>query len=183
MTKRQRDFVTGKLLGDGSLENRGTANTRLQIRHSIHQREYVNWCYLQIKDLTPSSPKQYKESYYFRTKSLPIFTKLRREWYAGGKKILPINFSLSAYILSIWYMDDGYYDRRRDSVWLCTHCFRARELQRLMNALKQLGIRCTKIRDRSHFKLRVISQDTRTFLDTVRPYIVPSLLYKIGIAP
>jgi len=183
VTKRQQDFITGKLLGDGSLENRGTANSRLQIRHSIRQKDYVNWCYQQLRNLTTSIPKQHKKSYYFRTKSSPVFTKLRQEWYERSKKLLPSNLSLSPYILSIWYMDDGYYDRRRDSVWLCTHCFTLNELQRLIDALIQLGIHCTKIRDRTHFKLRVISKDTQKFFNTVRPYIVPSLLYKIGIAP
>ena len=78
MTKRQQEFVIGKLLGDGSLENRGTAHSRLQIRHSIHQKEYVDWCYRQIREFVPSAPKQHKDSYYFRTRSLPMFTKIRR---------------------------------------------------------------------------------------------------------
>ena len=91
MTKRQNELIVGKLLGNGSLEDRGNANSRLQIRHSINQKEYVDWCYRQLKEFTCSNPKQHKEPYYFRTKSLPLFSRLRKIWYNNKKKILPIN--------------------------------------------------------------------------------------------
>ncbi|OGG20703.1 hypothetical protein A3D03_00135 [Candidatus Gottesmanbacteria bacterium RIFCSPHIGHO2_02_FULL_40_13] len=183
MTKRQNELIVGKLLGNGSLEDRGNANSRLQIRHSINQKEYVDWCYRQLKEFTCSNPKQHKEPYYFRTKSLPLFSRLRKIWYNNKKKILPINLNLSPFSLAIWYMDDGYYDRIRKSIWICTHCFNMGDLTFLQNLLFRMKIHTGKVKDRTHYKLRVISKDTKEFIRLVRPYIVPSLLYKIGIAP
>lgn len=183
MTKRQNELIVGKLLGDGSLEDRGNANSRLQIRHSIQQREYVDWCYEQLKEFSCSNPKKHKESYYFRTKSLPIFSHLRKIWYKNKRKILPTNLKLSPFSLAIWYMDDGYYDRVRKSVWLCTHCFNEQELDFLQNLFQEMKIKTGKIKDRTHFKLRVLLEDTESFIQIIKPYIIPSLLYKIGIAP
>ncbi|KKU94395.1 hypothetical protein A2576_00175 [Candidatus Amesbacteria bacterium RIFOXYD1_FULL_47_9] len=177
------DLITGKLLGDGSLEDRSLANSRLQIRHSIKQKEYVDWCYMHLKEFAVSKPKQNRFSYYFRSKSLPMFTKLRKIWYVNGKKILPLHIKFTPLVISIWYMDDGYYDRTRDSVWLCTHNFDLLEIERLRVALASFDINSGKVRDRTHYKIRISSKDTCKFIELVRPHILPSLLYKIGIAP
>ncbi|MBI5122857.1 hypothetical protein HZA75_03280 [Candidatus Roizmanbacteria bacterium] len=183
MRQRQKDLIIGKLLGDGNLENRGTANSRLQIRHSLKQKEYVDWCYKQLKEFTKSNPKQHKDAYYFRTKSLPIFTKLRKLWYIDGKKVLPSNLNLSPFIISIWYMDDGYFDRVNKSIWLCTHCYSNKEIKLLLEMLNKFNIYGSKIKDRKHFKIRVFSRDTKKFIRLVKPYIIPSLLYKIEDTP
>ena len=57
LTKRQEEILTGILLGDGFLENRGTANSRLQIRHSLKQRDYVNWLYDELVNLSIHIPR------------------------------------------------------------------------------------------------------------------------------
>ncbi len=183
ITKHQQDLLTGKLLGDGSLEDRGTANSRFQVRHSIKQKDYVDWCYQEIKEFTKSSPRRINDSYYFRTRSLPMFTRLRKKWYIEGRKTLPSDIKLSPFALAIWYMDDGYYDTHRDSIWFCTHCFNSGELKRIKELMKQLGIETTLIKDRTKYKTRVLKKHTERFIKLVKPYIVPSLLYKIGIAP
>ena len=176
-------MITGKLLGDGSLENRGTAHSRLQIRHSIKQRKYVDWSYEQLKDFTASKPKQHKRSYYFRTRSLPVFTKLRKKWYQNGKKILPDDLTISPFTLAVWYMDDGYLDRYHRTIWLCVHCFSNKEISYLKKQLSYFDIQSGKVKDRNNYKLRVLSRDTDRFINLVKPYIFTSLLYKIGIAP
>ena len=183
MTKRQKELITGKLLGDGSLENRGRANSRLQIRHSIAQKEYVDWSYLQLKEFVPSKPKRHMNSYYFRTKSLPLFSRIRKEWYIKNRKSLPENLRLSPFILAVWYMGDGYYDRKNKAMWLCTHCFNKQEIKFLQRLLREMAIDSGAIKDRTHYKLRVLSRCTDKFIKTIKPFIVPSLYYKIGIAP
>lgn len=183
MTKRQQELIVGKMLGDGTLEDRGNANSRLQIRHSIKQKEYVDWCFLQLREFTSCYPRQLKNSYFFRTKGLPVFTKQRELWYQGKRKILPKKLAVSPFILTVWYMDDGYYDTRRESVWLCTRCYSLLEINRLRDILLRMGIASGVVKDRSHFKIRVLSKDRDKFIRQVKPYIIPSLLYKIGIAP
>lgn len=100
----QQDFFTGKLLGDGSLEYRGSANSRFQVRHSIKQKLYVDWCYLQIKEFTASPPKIHLDSYYFRTRSLSLFSEMRKKWYLNKTKRIPEDLVLRAKSLAIWYM-------------------------------------------------------------------------------
>jgi len=183
MNSKQNALIIGKLLGDGSLEDRGTANSRFQIRHSIKQKQYVDWCYRQLENYTVSKPKQHKQSYYFRTRSLPVFSNLRKEWYRKGKKSLPEKLNLSPFSLAVWYMDDGYYDTYHKAIWLCTHSFTEKEIGRLQKALNNFKITSGKIKDRNNFKIRIHSKDTKRFINVVKPHILPSLLYKIGIAP
>lgn len=183
MTRQQQDLITGKLLGDGSLENRGTANSRLQVRHSIRQKEYVDWCYRQLEELVPAPPRQHEDSYYFRTRSLPVFTRLRKIWYSEDRKLLPGDLRLSPFVLAIWYMDDGYYDRVRNAVWISTHCFNQQEIQILQDLLSGMNVGSGMVKDRSHYKIRILSKDKGRFVQIIRPHILPSLLYKIGIAP
>lgn len=183
MNSKQKALITGKLLGDGSLENRGTAHSRLQIRHSIKQKSYVDWCYEQLKNFTASAPKQHRQSYYFRTRSLPVFTNLRRKWYQNGKKFLPNDINLTPFTLAVWFMDDGYFDNYHQTIWLCVHCFTNKEIDYLQNQLSCFDIKSGKVKDRNNFKLRIYSRDTKGFINLVKPYILPSLLYKIGIAP
>ncbi len=184
MNYRQYQLVIGKLLGDGSLENRGHANSRLQIRHSIKQQAYVDWSYFLLQDLAASPPRRFRQAYYFRTRSLPIFTKMRRAWYLPtGRKIIPSFIKLTPFILAVWFMDDGYFDQHWRSFWLCVHCYRQEEIEFLRAQLAKMGLEWRKIRDRNHYKLRLISSNREKFISLVRPYILPSLLYKIGIAP
>jgi hypothetical protein len=80
-------------------------------------------------------------------------------------------------------MDDGYYDNHHEAIWLCVHCFTDNEIKRLQNELLGFGIQSGKVKDRNNYKIRVYSRDTQRFIELVKPNILSSLLYKIGIAP
>ncbi len=101
LTKRQEEILFGKMLGDGSLENRGTANSRLQIRHSLKQRDYVDWIYKELSNFVLAMPRKIGNAYFFRTRSLPIFTKWRSRFYKNGIKIVPKDISLSTLSLAV----------------------------------------------------------------------------------
>ena len=169
------------MLGDGSLEDRKTANSRLQIRHSLRQRDYVDWLYNELQNFVLSKPRQIGDAYFFRTKSLPLFTQWRQKFYRGGKKIIPQDIFLSPLSLAIWFMDDGYFDKK--AAYFCTHCFTNDNLNHLQKLLRGFGLESSLILDRGHYKIRLLVGSTQTFINLVRQHIHPTLLYKIGIAP
>lgn len=181
LTKRQEEILVGTILGDGSLENRGTANSRLQIRHSIKQQLYVDWLYNEFSNFVLTAPRQLGEAYFFRTRSLPLFTKWRTYFYINGKKIVPKNISLTPLGLAIWFMDDGYFDKK--AVYFCTHSFLNESLNHLQTVLREFRFENSLILDRGHYKIRIAVSSTPQFISIVKPYMHPSLLYKIGIAP
>ena len=181
LTKRQEEILFGKILGDGFLENRGTANSRLQIRHSLRQRDYVDWIYKELSNFVLAMPRKIGNAYFFRTRSLPIFTKWRNRFYKNGIKIVPKDISLSTLSLAVWFMDDGYCNKK--AAYFCTHSFNSQDLNHLQRLLSKYSLESGLILDRGHYKIRLRVKSTPKFIELVKPYLHPSLLYKIGIAP
>mgnify|MGYP001560882335 FL=1 len=177
LTRRQEEILLGTLLGDGFLENRGTANSRLQIRHSIKQKEYVDWLYKELANLTLSIPREIGNAYFFRSKSLPLFTTWRKRFYLNGFKIVPKDIFLSPLSLAIWFMDDGYCDKK--AAYFCTHSFNQEDLNHLQKLLSNYNLKSSFIADRGHYKIRLVVGSTPTFIELVKPFIHPSLLYKL----
>src|SRR3989344_4674667 len=82
LTQLQKSFIVGTLLGDGYIRQvKGRKNAFLEVNHSITQKEYVEWKYQILKNLTRSGPKLRKGNgsriaYRFFTKQHPEFTKI-----------------------------------------------------------------------------------------------------------
>ncbi|OHA37787.1 MAG: hypothetical protein A3I97_02610 [Candidatus Taylorbacteria bacterium RIFCSPLOWO2_02_FULL_44_35] len=171
----------GSLLGDAHL----VATTRgfaFRINHGIAQKKYVDWKYLELKNLTNSSPRVCNEKvYYFRSASHPFFNFLRSEFYRGRVKILPNNLDrwITPLSLAIWFMDDGAKDGRQ--VRINTQSFSLRENKRLINILEaKLGIFATINRDKNKFRLRVKNKSMSRFRKLILPYLLPGMRYKLS---
>lgn len=113
LTQFQKSIVIGSILGDGYLRIvPKRKNAFLEINHSFNQKDYVDWKYQILKEITISPPKIRKcngnrIAYRFYTKQLPELTELYCIFYKDGKKVIPDNLAINPIILSIWFMDDG----------------------------------------------------------------------------
>lgn len=113
---------------------------------------------------------------------MSCFTKLHSIFYVNGVKVIPQNIYelLTPVALAHLIMGDG--SAQRHGLIICTDSYTIPEVVRLINVLMiRYWLDCTLrfhtptqpriyIRQRSMPKLRAI----------VGPYILPSLLYKIG---
>ena len=180
-TQRQEEIFQGMMLGDGYLENRGTANTRLQIRHAISQRSYVDWLYQEFENFVAKPPRQIGEAYFFRTRSYPWLTSLRKVYYPDGTKRIPSDLFLTPLGLAVWFMDDGYLDQK--AAYFCTHAFDTQSIERARIMLSRYHLESGLVRDRNHFKIRLKVVSTPLFIKLIQSYIHSSLLYKISKAP
>lgn len=169
------------MLGDGYLEDRKTANARLQIRHAISQRLYVDWLYKEFRNVVSKPPRQIGEAYFFRTRSYSWLTELRQRYYPDGVKCIPSDLCLSPLGLAVWFMDDGYVDQK--AAYFCTHAFDSTSIRRAQDILAQYHFESGLVKDRNHFKIRLKVASTPSFIQTILPYMHPSLLYKIRVAP
>lgn len=181
LTSRQRGIIIGSLLGDGYL----VATTRgfaFRVNHSIRQKDYVDWKYSELESLTNSPPKQYEESYYFRTVSHDFFCELRQMFYHGAQKILPPHVYdwMNPMVFSVWLMDDGAKDKGQ--LRLNTQSFSKRENERLICVLKaKLGITANLNRDKDRFRLRIQAVSMPRVRRITAPYIIPSMQYKLSL--
>jgi hypothetical protein len=181
MTTRQQEIIIGTLLGDGYLD-RTTRGYALRINHGIEQRAYVDWKYREIESFTNSPPREYKNSYYFRTVSHAYFDELRRQFYSGKRKIPPKQIIdwMTPLVFSVWLMDDG--SRDWGQVRLNSQSFSKKENEELIRILEvKLGIIASLNLDKGKYRLRVRAKSMPRVLQLATPHIIPSMRYKLSL--
>ena len=113
LTQLEKSIIVGSLLGDGYLRIvPGRFNALLEINHTIHQKDYVDWKYEMLKSICKSGPVSRQGNgnriaYRFNTRQHPELTEFHKLFYVHGKKCIPDNIKLDPIILAVWYMDDG----------------------------------------------------------------------------
>ncbi len=185
LTQFQKSVIIGTILGDGYLRIiPKRKNAFLEINHSFNQKEYVDWKYSALKNISNSSPKARKGNgdriaYRFYTKQLSELTDIYRSFYTNSKKVIPENIILNPTILAVWYMDDG--SKCADNFYLNTQKFELRDQQILLLALKKMGLEAKTNRDKNYFRLRFLSFSVPKLKKIITEHIIPSMKYKIGL--
>lgn len=191
----QFDVIIGSLLGDARLECRSIGlrspiAARLRVHHGEKQKEYVFWKYKILENLVLKGPQEiswdnpkrnlHEVSWYFHTKSLESLGIIHHRFYKSGLKILPreIFDLLTPKMLAVWFMDDG--SNIGEGFTLNTHSFSFEEQERIAGYLdNHYGIAATIVKDRTKFKIGVGKNDRTHFANIVRPFMIPSMIYKI----
>lgn len=197
---RQKNIVYGSVLGDAYLQKTGKNNARLRLEHSTKQKDYVDWKYNQLKNLFQAKPKKIerihpksKQKYYYlrlQSHSSPFFGKLRQQLYnTAGKRQIPKEISellKSNLTLAVWYMDDGYYYQRDKSAHIYLPKLNPDEIKLLINVLASnynLKPKWYCRPDRESCQLNFTGQEKNKLFRLVKPYIIPSLKYKLPLTP
>jgi|SRR3989344_4443173 len=185
LTQLQKSFIIGTLLGDGYLRQiKGRKDAFLEINHSITQKEYVEWKYEILKNLTRSGPKPRKGNgkriaYRFFTKQYPEFTKIMGLFYKNKKKSIP-DIVLDPMMLAVWFMDDG--SRcSKENVYLNTQQFSKENQYKLLGFLKNVGLEGTLNKDKKYYRIRFKTSSILQLFGMIKQYIIPSMKYKIGL--
>lgn len=195
--ERQRKFILGDLLGDGSITSRGM----FQCSHSHKQLSYIQYKMGLLKnlvspnfDLIYNRVKNYQNgkeyySYYLRTMNNEFLKEIYDKYYVNNVKIFPIDYLLDSefdeYSLAIWYMDDG--SRNGNSATLHTYGFGMDgNIQISRFILKKFGIfpeiknwgKENRNADKSCC-LYFSASNSDKFFQTVAPHILPYFQYKL----
>ena len=188
----QREVIIGCLLGDGRLECRSKeGSARLRIHHGWKQKDLVFWKYKILKDLVShpprkivcwKNPKDSKDyySWYFHTLTLKEFREFYQAFYQNGHKRLPERISeiLTPISLAVWVMDDGCFDGK--SLILNTQHLSFTDNKALQEVLKRKFDLDSGInKDRKNWRLRIYRKSFRRLQNLIKPYIIPSMEYKI----
>ncbi len=186
LTQLQKSMIIGSIWGDGYLRIiLRRKNAILEINHSFKQKEYVDWKYKILENVSNSLPKARKSNgsriaYRFYSKQLPELTELYKLFYRNNKKVIPDSISLNPVILAIWFMDDGSKCRDRD-VYLNTQQFRIADQNKLIKALKDLGLEAKLNKDKTYYRIRFIKSSLPKLKELLKDKIIPSLKYKIEL--
>ena len=182
LTKRQQDILIGSILGDGYIYRQG----KIQIEHSVEQKEYLFWKYQELQSLAYSSPpalvhradKRTGRTYRaYRFWLRQYFRPWRALFYAeDATKRIPAFLQLSPMSLVVWYMDDGCWSDERCT--LSTESFSEESMQRIQNQLKEQYDIATHVR--SNGKLLIRAESRERFFSIIKAHVHKSLQYKIS---
>lgn len=173
-------------------------NARFGFIQSIKNKEYflhvhnifINWCsanYNIYNYLDKRTNKVYT-SLKFWTRALPIFTEFYMMFYSDKIKIVPISLDLLTPVaLAHWIMQDRSFSSS-PGIYLCTDNFASFDSIRLANYLKdQFKLKCTSPKApgvlgvKGHLRIYISATSLPLLQYLVRPYMVPSMCYKIGL--
>lgn len=186
----------GSLLGDSHAELRENGyGTRLSFSQEAHNKEYLLWLYNLISKLGYCNPNiptiqtrlglngKIRYIIRFHTYTYYSLNWLKKAWYINGIKHVPTDIAtyLTPLALAIWIMDDG--ARVGKSLKLCTNSFSYADCNRLINILYELynikaTVQSAGVLNQYHIYIWIESMNILRSL--VRPYIVSSMLYKLG---
>lgn len=187
LTKRQEEILIGHILGDGHLRNNWT-NVSGKIEQGYKQKDYAEWKYNELKNLCSAFKYHkrktadirtgvYYESYGAIILANPELNKYYDLFYNDksikyiSKEIMKLFTPLS---LAIMFMDDG--SKATSGYTLATHCFDSLSIKNFTDKLESFGLRVTTYANNSIY-IPATSKDLFTHL--IKPYIIPSMLYKL----
>lgn len=192
LSKRQKEILIGSLLGDAHLEKLYTPELgRLKIEHSYKQKDYVDWFYKEFRVWVRSKPKSKRKkvwnkiywNYGFLTYGHGLLGKFQEKFYRRRKKIVPndLEKDITPLGLAVWYMDDGSIkSRRHKGLFLNTQGFTKNGVQKLQRMLKnRFGLSSSTRKDEKGEQIYLGGESAEKFIGIIKPYIIPSMEYKI----
>lgn len=194
LNRKQRDVLVGLLLGDGHLETQNNGRTyRLKIEHSLVQKEYVDWLYQLFQDHARTEPRQKiqlvsgkaYQKYGFSTLSTGSLRFYGQQFYPNGHKRVPKSISrlLTPIGLAVWFMDDGSIKSNHHRARILnTQGFIQEDIERLQKVLTdRFKIITTRRKQKEGEQIYIPSLQVEQFICLIRPYILPSMEYKIRL--
>ena len=188
LTQLQRSVIIGSILGDGYVRIMpGRSDAFLEINHSIKAKEYVDWKYSVLKNICKSPPQKReiddkRTAYRFFTRQHGEITELLNQFYKGGRKVIPSELQLDPMVIAVWFMDDGSKSKKYD-VYLNSQQFSLSDQKKLLNFLRQVGLRAKLNRDKKYYRIRFLRESVQKLNQIIDPYIVFSMRYKLSYDP
>lgn len=184
------EFLTGCLLGDGSLERRSKKRNARYTEGGNNQK-YLEWKYNFIKQYFPctfterlSAPhtktgKKY-QGWWLRTSVHPKFTEFHEQWYSPTK-IIPqdcIKKYLTEFALTIWFCDDGC---SSSGIFFYTMGFAEPEVEFLMSLLKSRFNLLGSIlkNQKQQLLIRLDAHSKKKLREITSNYVIPGMGYKL----
>lgn len=208
MSKQALKVLYACMLGDGYTSKPINRSCRFSIKQRHDHRDHLEYLEDQLNHLTTfhwreipaqeytirDKPVKSQKLFEIRSKYHPIFTEVRYKAYMDGHKVVDPHMLtfMDAEFLAIWFQQDGYMHRIRDSknptpgVVLCTDRFSYADHELLRRAIiERTGFifniqRFAKSKaGHQMYRLHMTRKQTDQFFEFVRPYIQPSFMYKI----
>ena len=197
LSKEQKSLLIALLIGDGTI----SSNYVFKLSHSEHQSEFLKWKVELLNKLgiKNNGIKEYvstcgyntgKKVLYSQMSINPTIKALRRTVYTPKKTISRnlLNW-LTPQGVAIWYMDDGHINVNTSSqrssaqhtikIATCVDETTANMIVQYFKEVWDVNFRLFKEGKGTFSIATSCEKDCEKFICIVKPYIIPSLLYKI----
>ncbi len=200
LSQRQIEIIYGGLMGDMSRFGNG-----IKINHCLDQKDYCYFLFNELKEHCSMKEPNFTITYddrfdtksaifSFYTRNHRMIRKICEEFYKNDRKIVTKNIldKLSDLSLAIWFQDDGQSvvsksggDKTKKYIGeakIYTCSFNQEENEVICNWFKEkYGLVCT-IRNKTekNLYLHFNKENSDKLRDIIRPYIVPSMFYKVN---
>lgn len=193
LTPFTRSVIIGLILSDGWLIRANRPNARLGFKQSLSHASYVwfvlnllsHYCFSYPSLVIGIRAGNRNYALQLFTRSMPCLNELHCLFYPAGKKVIPSNIFDLLTPVALAHLIQGDGQTSRHGLVLCTNSFLIKDVVRLMNVLIiRYRLECN-IREyrQSNGKLEFmiyIRHGSMPLLRTiVKPYMHPSMLYKI----
>jgi hypothetical protein len=197
-TPFQFSVIFGLLLSDGWLNFRGKqANASFGLEQSYKHFGFfwnvfiilapfmAGLPFLRIRTLGFNRPGVQTITYTMSllTRNLPCITSIYNIFYINGIKIIPLDIYhyFNAVVFAYWIMGDGSLHKEGGLI-LCTDSFTIEEIILLINVLIiKYNLICSIHNYGGKKRIYISVKSMPIVRSLVSPYIVPSMLYKIGL--
>lgn len=191
LTRHQKEFIVGTLLGDAYLNNKNV----LEIKHSENQLKYLLWKkdimsnYVNYIRKREGVLKGYEKVYVYwswHTIRLPELSYFRKLFYKNNKKVINdkiANF-LTPFAMAVWVMDDGW--RQGSLIKISSESFNEDEhniLKWLVKLNFDINLKiCVYNRNGKKYNYISFNKRNSTLLTKlIEPYVIESMRYKLVI--
>lgn len=186
----------GTLLGDSYAEKRSSGNgTRISFSQESNRSEYLLYLHSLVAEIGYCNPKppviqsrlgtcgSVRYIIRFHTFTYSSLNCLHDAWYKNGVKHVPANIAeyLTPIALALWIIDDG--GRAGVGLKLSTNSFTFSDSSRLVLVLHELyNIKATvqSAGAAEQYMIYIWKESMPNLRSIVKPYIVSSMLYKLG---
>lgn len=184
------------VMGDGNISfNRGIeTNAYFRVSHVAEHNDYIDMKRQFLERFISCSVSTYynksleKDVTTLRTKSHPLITSMYKRTYLEGRKVIQPHTVklLTPLALAILYQDDGSYGADLKTTRITKYSLSIPEQELISKGIvDRWGIIFRVIKAGNNrdgtpkHLLRLRLSDRDRFFDLIRPYVVPSMLYKI----
>lgn len=193
-SKQSRDLLIAMAIGDGTVNSNGY----LAIRHSVKQKEYLQWKSDLLRKVGVNTTGLYfvdnggYGSYEMRTYTSKFLKLLRKILYKPTKTLTTKLLNRIGVIgLAIWYMDDGSLSNRystegtvKSSVLTISTCCSREQNQIIIDFLRdKYNISFGQRKMGKQYALICGTREARKFIELVSPVVkqVPCMHYKLNV--
>ena len=175
-------MIVGSLLGDATLLAT-TAGYCFRVHHGLRQRSLVDWKYRWLRQFVRTPPRVSGNGIYFRTVTHPALSELRKQFYRGRTKIVPLSLlerEFDHLALAVWIMDDG--SAEGGQVRINTQSFTTDEVVGLADILRtKFGIVMRLNVDKAKPRLRCEAASMARLRDIVKAHTISDMFYKLSL--